>query len=981
MRHYLLAFLLSVSFFLNAEENKDDYTIIENKATTPILNPTLANRQVLKIRLKNGLEAYLISDPDVEKSSAAMTVRVGSWDEPKEYPGLAHFLEHMLFLGTKKYPQESEYDRYITEHGGTTNAFTANDNTSFMFSIDNSAFEEALDRFANFFKEPLFNPSGVARELQAIDQEYAKNRENDDIRGLFVNKEMGNPEHPFHAFNMGNSLTLTKVSQDTLKEWYHSNYSANLMRLVVISSLPLETLRKMVVENFKDVPTINRPLSTLNEGIFAKDSEGKIMYIEPIKNIRTVTLIWDLPSQFSHMKDSKPETILCYVLGHEGKLSLLADLQKERLAEKLSCGSYQLGPNNTEFYVEITLTDLGLKQVYTVIEKFFQAIANFKQKGVPRYLFDEVQKVGTLHYQYQEREEAFKSAMTHALQLAHEDMDTYPEKTMITKKFDPNAVLELLNYLTPAHARIDIIAPSKLTGIKPNKKEQWIGVDYAVESIPPAVIKSWEKAAPNPNIDLPAPNRYIPDNLSLVNVNVPHQPLQGIVPKPSLILDDAKGKIYFAADEKYLTPHVQWVITLRTPFIEASNPTKMVLGELYVRMLKEALSPEGYPASLAGLEYDISLFDNGIRIEIGGYSEKAPLLLKEILHQIKENPLTQERFRAYRDSLQREYQNFALNPPVMQASEVLKSIIYKDFSTAKQKASAIRKITYDKMSEFAKNLFSRFYVEGILYGNMTSEEGKEISKMILDNFSAEPYPVANQLKQKINLLPESGGPFYVENKLGVEGNAAILAIENPPFSFKNRAAQQILMQAVTEPFFADLRTRQQTGYLVFSQGEELEKHLFDLFAVQSNTHATRDLLARFELFIEGYLQELNTEVPEERFEKIKEALITSIKTSTRNMKSMANQLDKIAFKYDGDFDWIDKRIQGFEDLKYAEFLNYAQSYLGKQNKRRFAVLMNGLIPEQHLFQFTPVGINQLRKLSDYQTSNEQSTPGIDTKSE
>ena len=331
-KKFLISLLLVVSF-VAADEETPDYTVIENKATVPLLTPSLAEAKVLKIRLKNGLEAYLISDPNVEKSSAVMTVRVGSWDEPKDYPGLAHFLEHMLFLGTKKYPQESEYDRYITEHGGSTNAFTANDHTSFIFTIDNSAFEEALDRFSSFYKEPLFNPSGVARELQAIDQEYAKNRENDDVRELFVNKETANPEHPFHAFNIGNSLTLAKVSQETLKEWYRTHYSGSLMRLMVISPLPIERLKDLVVQDFKDVPSNDRQPSDLNQNIFSSKADGKIMYIEPVKNIRTVSLIWDLPAKFSHMQDSKPETIICYVLGHEGKESLLAELQRERLAE------------------------------------------------------------------------------------------------------------------------------------------------------------------------------------------------------------------------------------------------------------------------------------------------------------------------------------------------------------------------------------------------------------------------------------------------------------------------------------------------------------------------------------------------------------------------------------------------------------------------------------------------------------------------
>lgn len=55
--------------------------------------------------------------------------------DPWELPGLAHFCEHMLFLGTDKYPSENEYSKYISSHGGMTNAFTASDHTNYFFDI------------------------------------------------------------------------------------------------------------------------------------------------------------------------------------------------------------------------------------------------------------------------------------------------------------------------------------------------------------------------------------------------------------------------------------------------------------------------------------------------------------------------------------------------------------------------------------------------------------------------------------------------------------------------------------------------------------------------------------------------------------------------------------------------------------------------------------------------------------------------------
>ncbi len=954
-----------------ADTPSSDYTVIQNQAKIPILTPSLAETETVKIRLKNGLEAYLISDPHADKSSAALTVKVGSWDEPSEYPGIAHFLEHMLFLGTKKYPSESEYSRYIAEHGGSTNAFTSSDFTSFLFSIDNSAFENALDRFSNFFKEPLFNPSGVARELQAIDQEYAKNRENDNVRELFVYKELASPAHPFHNFNTGNSTTLAKVSQETLKDWYHSHYSAHLMRLMVISPLPLEKLIELVIEDFKDVPTVSYQPSSLEMPIFSPQLNGKMVYVEPIKNIRTLTLVWDLPPQFSHMEQTKPDAILCYVLGDEGKNSLLALLKKENLAEKLSCSSGKLGPNNTQFFVEVVLTDNGIKNVDSVIERIFQTIANFRKKGVPQYLYDDLKRVQTFHYQYQTRDDAFDIIMKHAFWLPHEEMDTYPEVTQVIQKFDPQAVISLLDYLTPQNCHYDLLVPSSLTGIKPDKTEQWNGVSYAIEPIPQSVMESWEHATPNPNIDLPPPNPYLPESLSLVNIQLKNPGEQPIVPHPETILDDERGKIYYAVDRQFLTPQIGWIIEIETPQIQLGDADKVVCGDLAVKCITEALNAESYAATMAGINYEISRADNGIKIEIDGYSDKALLLLKTILKQFQDLQTTPEQFKIYKASQYREYQNFAFDPPISQAAEKMKSVLYKNFTTEAQKTVAIRKITFEKFDAYLKSLFNKVYFKGLLYGNMTEHQAKEIRDLLVNSFKGASYPLKEQLKTEAIILPNNAGPFYVEEKIKVEGNAAILGVEYPLFSFKNRAAQQVLMQAISEPFFGELRTRQQTGYVVYSTGEEVERRLFNFFAVQSNSHETRDLLARFELFIERYLQEIRFELPEERFNKIKQALFTSLKSPAKNIKAMAELMNTLAFKYEGAFDWIDRRIAGLTELSHEDCLKLSQEFLGRHNRRRFSILMNGILPESGVSPYSRLGsLQQLRQRSTYLTDQE-----------
>ena len=202
----------------HAELTKESaYRVVSDKNKLPILTPALAERKIEKLVLNNGLQVYLISDPGADQSAAGVAVECGAWNDPKEYPGMAHFLEHMLFMGTATYPKEFEYMQFIFDHGGKVNAYTASDRTVYMFSINNDDFSAAFDRFSHFFLDPLLSTSCINRELHAVDQEHSKNIEHDGWRQYMIFKETGNPNHPNSAFSTGNAKTLSGIPQEALK--------------------------------------------------------------------------------------------------------------------------------------------------------------------------------------------------------------------------------------------------------------------------------------------------------------------------------------------------------------------------------------------------------------------------------------------------------------------------------------------------------------------------------------------------------------------------------------------------------------------------------------------------------------------------------------------------------------------------------------------------------------------------------------------
>lgn len=110
------------------------------------------------IELENGLRVLLVSEQQVydddnrlkesQRAAVALSVQVGTSHDPVSFMGGAHFLEHVLFMGSEKYSIENEYDEFISAHGGSTNAFTECEYSCFVFDVLPQSLEPAIDRYS-----------------------------------------------------------------------------------------------------------------------------------------------------------------------------------------------------------------------------------------------------------------------------------------------------------------------------------------------------------------------------------------------------------------------------------------------------------------------------------------------------------------------------------------------------------------------------------------------------------------------------------------------------------------------------------------------------------------------------------------------------------------------------------------------------------------------------------------------------------------
>ena len=219
--------------------------------------------------LKNGIEVITVSDPELATSAATLNVGVGAFQDPQEAQGIAHFLEHMIFMGSKKYTSPNEYMEFISQNGGSTNAFTAAEQTSYLFSINSKKFAPALDRLSAAIIEPLFDGTMVEKEINAVNSEWLKNRQTDAFIQQRALALTGNPSHPRVKLGVGNKDTLGTNEEQllgSLRDFHEKFYSANLMKLVLVGNQSSKELEKLARKYFSNIKNqkVARPVTEIS---------------------------------------------------------------------------------------------------------------------------------------------------------------------------------------------------------------------------------------------------------------------------------------------------------------------------------------------------------------------------------------------------------------------------------------------------------------------------------------------------------------------------------------------------------------------------------------------------------------------------------------------------------------------------------------------------------------------------------------------
>ncbi|KAI7866288.1 Metalloenzyme, LuxS/M16 peptidase-like protein [Spinellus fusiger] len=898
--------------------------------TQPLEKSDNDDRHYRLIQLaSNDLQVLLMHDRDTDKSSAALDVHVGHLSDPADLQGLAHFCEHLLFMGTTKYPKENEYSQYLSDHSGFSNAFTGLENTNYYFEVGQEHLEGALDRFAQFFISPLFSDSCTERELKAVDSEHKKNIQQDSWRIFQLEKSLSNPDHPYCHFGTGNMETLfespRRKGQDIRSEllkFHDTYYSANIMKLCILGRESLDVLTEWAVEKFKGVKNKSIQVPSFPSYPLTQNELMKQIFVKPVKDVRSLEMTFPFPDQ-RPLYTVQPGCYLSHLLGHEGTGSILSLLKKHGWANYIQTGSIHGGIGFEFMRINIDLTEDGLLHYQDVIIAVFNYIKLLKESGVQKSIFDEVQSLASLAFRFKEKSPASQYASRLAGLMQH----GYPCHSILSgpslmREFNPELIHENLDWLRPDNFRSIIAAQSPPDNIEFTQKERWYETEYEVRDFNEGLKEALNNLQGNSAFHLPATNAFIPTDFETNKETVDEK-----TKKPELVINTSKMRLWHKKDDTFWVPRANVCIIFRSPLAYAT-PSNCVKTRLFTDLLKDSLTEYAYDAEVAGLCYNIENLLEGMLLSVGGYNDKLPLLLEKVVEKMCDFKVDFERFKLLKDQLGRSYKNFALEPPYQHALYYLSYLTQDKMWSNEEKLRELENISAQDIQDFHPTIMSYLHLEALVHGNIVKEDAEKMLASVLDTLNPKALLPSQMIGHRSLMIPEGTKWVYkhkVEDPKNVNSGIEYLIQVGNVTQIPLRARLSLLAQIAHEPCFDQLRTKEQLGYLVISGVRKQTGSMGMRFIIQSERD-TVYLENRIELFL-AKLRGLVATMTDAEYNAQLQSLINKKLEKDKNLGQEASRYWAHIHSGYYEFDQVDTDIQELKTITKESMLEFVDRYI------------------------------------------------------
>jgi zinc protease len=312
-----------------------------------------ASGAVVEATLDNGLRVLLLEDRRSPSVSVQAWYRVGSRDERPGATGLAHFLEHLMFKGTRAHGK-GEFARLVEQSGGQDNAFTSQDVTAYYVDIAADRVDLVLRLEADRMRNLLLDPKEVDAE-RAVVMEERRTRSEDDPEGALSEElsAIAFKAHPYRWPTIGWMEDIRRVGPAEIRAFYDTYYVPNNALLVAVGDFDAPALLERVRALFGPIPRGPAPPAvTAVEP--AQSSERRVSLRRASTRLPSVSIAYHVPN---HTSADAPALELLSTVLSEGRASrLYRTLVYEQQVALDAGGDYAFGsrdPNLFWFYATL----------------------------------------------------------------------------------------------------------------------------------------------------------------------------------------------------------------------------------------------------------------------------------------------------------------------------------------------------------------------------------------------------------------------------------------------------------------------------------------------------------------------------------------------------------------------------------------------------------------------------------------------------
>lgn len=912
-----------------------------------ILKPSNDKCNYFTFQLENKLNVFLVEDSDTDMACGTMLVKIGH--DHDTVIGIAHFLEHMLFNGTEKYPNENEYSSYIHKNGGMQNAYTDHDHTCYFFTIQPQCLEHSLDMFGNFFISPLLNSDTIDREKNAVNSEHVKNINNDSWRLQEIVRQAMNKKNPLSVFGTGSDKTLNIPDIDKkVRDFFEKYYSSHLMTLFVITKDSVELIKSKIIEIFSQIPLKQTSLSTSsNQKIY---DYPKTLQVVPLKEMENLSISWDLPSYKNCVLQS-PYHFLSHLIGHEGKNTIHHLLSQLGYITNLFAGTEIHANDRCTFTVKVTLTPSGAKcreNILFTIIKYIELIKHNINHTHLKRLYDEQMTLDAFEFKYSIKNDPSDRTLEYVRLVNNYDFDLHNMLIIPYAKenFEPHVKSNLeyvLNEMTCSKSVVIFVSNSY------NGKTTCIDEDYGTNY---NILNEY----PNLDnvdidislLDLPCENRFISIDENIITTN---QKIPSKIQNDSNSNSNININLYYLPTCYFETPDVCIKTTIFLPL--SMNTVEMYIKTtLYFSSLLAEINNENYMCTTANYNVNV-YFDNGkLEIEIFGNHGKIKDVCSFLIDSLlNKNLITEKIFNTVIYDFKTMIKNAILTSPYIRVGEYFKKAICTQFYNdhdilpVLERNDDILSIESVKsvIDEILETSCCTLFVSGNCTSDLTNDIASIFNKFIKNN--------CGEFTDTYLIPPPNMEPILKNAENSVEINTVIsynIFIDKVIYGktenwAKNVCILNILDSVISTEYFDQLRTKDAFGYIVNSSkrtfGNTSNKSKYYGFLVQSPHKSSTEIIERTNRFIIEYQNKINS-FEDKDLNEIVDALVSQLNSPFNNLQEMTNYIysNEIIIDF-STFDLKKQLIDMYKNITVADLIQFYDDKFIK-NKR---VVVVGLL--------------------------------------